>query len=319
MKKEKPIKMSFTIAVIIIEFVFLISMITVYYFYQIAKNRAQSKQNLTEGIEIIEDNDNKEEVKDNTEKKELKGETYKKDNSSSNIEWEEYPEDDKWMDETTRESLKKDSTMYRLIRKTIYSLKQNKVDSFVDRYNSILAIGDSTEIVDWTSNYARYCYPDNENNNLTSKYTKKILYDIADFDELYYEGYYDLNTLVKSQYNKLVVKKDYEHFKNVPDSFYYIIPNMIIMNGNNESEEEYKNNARAKKVKITINNEKTYIFDLKDTNRVQVFELGYKQDSIEKPVHIETEVVEKYKGEKTEDVYISDIQFGIESNIPQGR
>ena len=122
MKNKKPIKMSFTIAVIIIEFVFLITMITIYYFYQIAKNRVQSKQNLTSSIEIKENNSNKEELKDKTEKKENKSETNKKEKNSSDIEWEEYPEDDKWMDDGTRESLKKDSTMYRLIRKTMYSL-----------------------------------------------------------------------------------------------------------------------------------------------------------------------------------------------------
>ena len=94
---------------------------------------------------------------------------------------------------------------------------------------------------------------------------------------------------------------------------------MFIMNGNNESEEDYKNNSRAKKIKVTINKEKEYTFELKDTNKVQVFNIGYKQNNIEKPVNIEVEVLDKYKGEKTEDIYISDIQFGIESNIPQGR
>ena len=154
---------------------------------------------------------------------------------------------------------------------------------------------------------------------MSSKYTNKISYDIAVFNETYYDGYYDLETCVKNQYDKLVVKKDYQHYENIPKSFYYEIPNMFIMNGNNESEEEYKNNSRAKKIKITINKEKEYTFELKDTNKVQIFDVGYKQNNIEKPVNIEVEVLDKYKGEKTEDIYISDIQFGIESNIPQGR
>ena len=58
---------------------------------------------------------------------------------------------------------------------------------------------------------------------------------------------------------------------------------------------------------------------MKDTNKVQVFNLGYKQDDIEKPVNIEVEVLGRFNGERTNDVYISDIQFGVESNIPQGR
>lgn len=43
------------------------------------------------------------------------------------------------------------------------------------------------------------------------------------------------------------------------------------------------------------------------------------QNTIETPVNIEIEILDKYNGEKTNDVYISDIQFGITSNIPQGR
>ena len=55
MKKKKPIKLSFTIAVIIIELIFLISMITIYYFYQVAENNTQN--NITSNIEMLE-NDN---------------------------------------------------------------------------------------------------------------------------------------------------------------------------------------------------------------------------------------------------------------------
>ena len=90
------------------------------------------------------------------------------------------------------------------------------------------------------------------------------------------------------------------------------------MNGNNNSETDYKNNARAKSIKVTINDEKSYVFELKDTNAVQVFDINYKQNTIEKPVSIVTEVLETYPGEKTNDIYISDIQFSIDSNLPQG-
>ena len=38
-----------------------------------------------------------------------------------------------------------------------------------------------------------------------------------------------------------------------------------------------------------------------------------------KPVQINIEVLETYKGEKSDDTYIADIQFGMESNIPQAR
>ena len=292
MEKKKGIKIRFTVAIIIIELVFLISMMTIYYIYHLADNKKRTKNNVanSSGIE-----------------------------RKTDYEWEEYPNDNKWMDETIIENVGKDSTALKLARNSLYSLKNNKIKSFDERYYIIFGIGNSTKIIDWTSNYARFCYPNNENNNLSSKYTNKISYDIAIFNEIYYDGYYDLETCVKNQYDKLVVKKDYQHYENVPKSFYFEIPNLFIMNGNNESEEEYKNNARAKKIKVTINKEKEYFFNIKDTNRIQVFDVGYKQNNIEKPVKIEVEVLDKYKGEKTEDIYISDIQFGIESNIPEGR
>ncbi len=323
MKAKKPIKLSFTIAVIIIELIFLVSMITIYYFYQIAENKTESKQNQVDSIEIAENNkekvEDKKEKTNEIEKKEIIEQTNKKENTSTNIDWEEYPKNDKWLEEIVEEINKENSTFYNLTKKTFYSLRKNKIESYKERFEDLYMLGDSTKIFRWKCNYPRYCYKNVEKKDLSSKYTKKIIYDIAILNEIYCDGDYDWETYVKNQYNALVVEKDYKHYDEVPKEFYYKIPNMLIMNGNNESKEEYKKNARAKKIKVTINNEKTYIFDLKDTNRVQVFELGYKQDSIEKPVHIETEVLEKYKGEKTEDVYISDIQFGIESNIPQGR
>ena len=306
MKKKKPVKITFTVAVIIIELIFLMSMVTVYYIYHVAESKVQDKQNVTNSAETIEDN--------------ITIENNKSEKSASKIDWEEYPENDNWINDILKENVEKDSNSYKLTRKTIYSLKNNnKMDTFLDRYYNIFGIGDSTKIIDWTSNYARYCYPNNEKNDLGSKYTKKITYDIAIFNEMYYEGHYDLETCVKNQYNDLVVKKDYKHYDNLPKSFYFEIPNMFIMNGNNESKEKFKNNARVKKIKVTINNEKTYTFELKDTNKVQVFDLGYKQNTIEKPVNIEVEVLGRFNGEKTNDVYISDIQFGVESNIPQGR
>lgn len=308
MEKKKGIKIRFTVAIIIIELVFLISMMTVYYIYHLADNKKKTKNSIVVSSGEVQ----KENIK-------IEKDITKDIEGTSKYEWEEYPNDNKWMDKTIAEHVKENRISLKLARKTLYSLNNNKIKSFDERYYNIFGIGDSTKIIDWISNYTRYCYPDNENNNLSSKYTDKISYDIAIFNETYYDGYYDLETCVKNQYDKLVVKKDYQHYENSPKSFYYEIPNMFIMNGNNESEEKYKNNSRAKKIKVIINKEKEYTLDLKDTNKVQVFDIGYRQNNIEKPVKIEVEVLDKYKGEKTEDIYISDIQFGIESNIPQGR
>ena len=43
------------------------------------------------------------------------------------------------------------------------------------------------------------------------------------------------------------------------------------MNGNNESEKDFVNNFKTEKKKITINDEKEYEIDLKDTNEIQIF------------------------------------------------
>ena len=91
------------------------------------------------------------------------------------------------------------------------------------------------------------------------------------------------------------------------------------MNGNNESEDTYMSFDRAKKIKVTANDEEEYIIELNDTNEVQIFDINYKQNSIQTPVNLKIEVLDTYEGEKDSDVYISDVQFAIESNIPQGR
>ena len=244
MEKKKGIKIRFTVAIIIIELVFLISMITVYYIYHLADNKKRTNNNSI----IVE---NVEKQKENIK---IERDITKDIERTSKYEWEEYPNDDKWMDKTIVENVKKDRTSLKLARKSLYSLNNNKIKSFDERYYNIFGIGDS--------------------------------------------------------------KSGSSGWKTC---FIHWWPAKIIMNGNNESEEEYKNNSRAKKIKVTINKEKEYTFELKDTNKVQVFDIGYKQSNIEKPVNIEVEVLDKYKGDKTEDIYISDIQFGIESNIPQGR
>ena len=212
---------------------------------------------------------------------------------------------------------------FKLMEKTLYSLSKKyskeENNSFLSIYYNKLGIGDSTEIVDTDSNYARYVYPNNENNNLSAKYEDKIEYKIAVFNEGYYDGYYSLDECVKNQYTRLVEEKDYLNYEDVPEDLFYNINKILIMNGNSESKDAFENNSRAKKIKVTINEEIEYEISLEDTNDVQVFDINYKQETIEHPVNIEIEVLEQYDGKESKDVYISDIQFGIDSNIPQGR
>ena len=246
----------------------------------------------------------------------------------SNYVWEEYPEDfrkelaswafgnsteDYWWSEDVP------VTIYSLSKK--YSLWwDNPFSNYIHYY--ILSQDATTEIQRWESNYSQYDMRYfNEKINI-EKYTDKITYKTGLFNEVCLRT--DENTIeemANSQYKNLVLEEKNYHYTDIPEdrSFYYEIPSMLVMNGNNTSEEAYKNNARAKKIKVIVNNEKEFVFNLKDTNAVQVFDLDYKQNTIEKPVSITVEVVETYAGEKTEDIYISDLQFSINSNIPQGR
>ena len=246
------------------------------------------------------------------------------DNEVSKSEWEAYPKN---IDEIILEDYSYEDTLeqvsdrlsYSLMKKTLYSLTKNYKELVDDNsfktvsIEELLGYGDSAEIVEMTCNYPRYCYPDGEDNDLKAKYQDIIEYDIADFNEGYYDGYYDLETCVKNQYSKLE-----ENGYDV-ESFYYEIPRILIMNGNNENEQRFLNYARAKEILVTVNDDEEYTFELEDTNKVQVFDLGYRQDNIKKPVNIKVEVLESYAGEKFSDVCISDFQCDIKSNIPQGR
>ena len=100
---------------------------------------------------------------------------------------------------------------------------------------------------------------------------------------------------------------------------FFKITGMTLMNGNNATDEDYNNFARAKKIKVTFNNEKEEIINLQDSKEAQFIDLEYMQEDISKPINIKVEVLETYEGLTSQDTYIADIQFGITSNIPQGR
>ncbi len=301
-------KLKIPIILIIFLLIVVIAAIIALFYFNKANKVDKSENNVN--------NKDNEVINENIENEVKENETTEDNNNE--LSFEEYPEN---IDEEVlkgyygieEDSNAEDSVAFNLAKKTIYSLIKNEEENkqYFDFYD-ILGIGDFTSIIEKDSNYARYCYPNNENNNLSAKYEDKIKYSIALFNENYYDGYYDIKTSAKNQYEALSKE-------NKNESYYYEIPKILIMNGNNESEEEFKNNSRAKKIKITVNDDKEYTFNLEDTNKVQVFDLDYKQENIEKPVEIEVEVLESYPGEKTNDIYISDFQCSITSNIPQGR
>jgi len=308
-KNEVKVRLSTVVCVFII-LVLVVALGVVYYFGFVANKAGDTKNDSITNI-----------TENKTEISTVVGSSYV---------WEEYPQDfrkelDVWIGNRHDESMFSENTPV-----TLYSLSKlgftwggNPFSDYIGHY--ILADGDNTGIQEWDSNYSQYDkHYGNEKVNL-EKYTKVITYKTAIFNEIYLRNvsaYEDsIEGRAKAQYADLISEEKDYHYTDMPEDrkFYYEIPSMLVMNGNNTSEEAYKNNARAKKIKVIVNNEKEFVFILKDTNAVQVFDLNYKQNTIEKPVNITVEVLETYAGEKTQDIYISDMQFSINSNIPQGR
>lgn len=123
------------------------------------------------------------------------------------------------------------------------------------------------------------------------------------------------------QYNEFKTNWNRYYYGNEEfnEQLYFKITGMLLMNGNNLTEENYYNYARAKKIKVTFNGENAKIIDLADTMDAQFIDLQYIHYDISKPVDISVEVIETYDGKVSNDIYIADIQFGISSNIPMSR
>ena len=251
--------------------------------------------------------------------------------------WEEYPDNlteqiSGWLlgDKTAWSTSFETQTM----KKTLYSLSKKYSTSdkcpFTPDFLSHLYIGDSTRIVDIDSNYKQYEYDSDDefiNGYTVEKYTDIISYKIADFFEDFYldpenntleeRNFYQYFTIISDH-----IDPEYKSKLPVDMNLYREVPYMLVMNGKNTSEEDFKNNARAKKIKVVIDGISDYTFELEDTNAVQVLKLDYmdlKEPSLKHPISATVEVLETYSGEQTNDVYISDVQFAIKSNIPQGK
>lgn len=123
------------------------------------------------------------------------------------------------------------------------------------------------------------------------------------------------------QYNEFKKNWNKYYYRNEEfnEQLYFKITGMLLMNGNNLTEENYYNYARAKKIKVTFNGKDTKIIDLADTMDAQFIDLQYIHYDISIPVDISVEVIETYAGNISNDIYVADIQFGILSNIPMGR
>ena len=85
---------------------------------------------------------------------------------------------------------------------------------------------------------------------------------------------------------------------------------IIIYNGYTKTNELWKNNSRAKKVKLKIDNKTIAILYLEDKSASQRFEIEPISSTIENQDLVLTlEIIESYEGEKYTDLVISEINF----------
>lgn len=210
----------------------------------------------------------------------------------------DYSKDATIVEDGNSEKIKGENSLkYSLLREHEYTYE------FYEKYCSIYgAEGDSAAWEEIESNYETLY---RGGPIKVGKYTKTIECDIAVLNEAgVYNDTMTLKDKVTTMWNAIKNNDFYKDDK-------YKLNGISIMNGNNNSEKDYNNNARAKKIKVTVNNDKSYIFELKDTNKPQVFDIGVEQEDISKVMNVTIEVLETYKGLVSDDVYINEIGFGI--------
>lgn len=85
---------------------------------------------------------------------------------------------------------------------------------------------------------------------------------------------------------------------------------IVIYNGYIKTKELWKNNSRAKKIKLKIDHKTIAVLELKDTTASQRFEIEPIQSTTENQDLVLTlEIMESYEGEKYTDLVISEINF----------
>lgn len=197
-------------------------------------------------------------------------------------------------------------------------------------------IGDGTAFMDVESNYSQYAF-DETHEYKYRPYKEKIsikatVYDECSFDVIRpgvnkysYEYIDSLKTLEEKTafqykvYNEAHAEMyvdDYSDESSVID-LKFDLTGMMVLNGNNTTEEDFENYARAKTIRIKVG-DKTYTKVLEDTYAPQFIDLDYSQKA-DKPVEVQVEVLDKYPGKVSQDIYVSDIQLGIVFNGSHGR
>ncbi len=119
----------------------------------------------------------------------------------------------------------------------------------------------------------------------------------------------DLEAYITAKYTE-----DYQFMPPKTENKLYFVDTITFMNGNNTTIDNYYDNARAKKVKITLNKTE-YIINLDDTPEFQNIYLGWETGEYTKPVNVKIEVLEKYDGRVSNDVYFSGISIPVYNNF----
>lgn len=101
-------------------------------------------------------------------------------------------------------------------------------------------------------------------------------------------------------------KKINFHFKPLSPR----VSEIIIYNGYIKNYDLFKSNSRVKKFKLYINNVPYAILNVGDTTASQTFKIGLQQSKdMKKDLILTLEILEIYKGTKSNDVVISEINF----------
>ena len=172
---------------------------------------------------------------------------------------------------------------------------------------------------------SNYLYYSNDNYQIEDyKYFGPITMEIALINSDVYSRMNEINDIndMTNYQNQLLNKylsgEERSNYTNIPEEKdrYYRITGMYILNGNTSNEEENLENGKAKMLVVTLNNEKKYTFNLENKVGPMLFDMDYTQKYISEPIHIQIEVIDSYSGKVTNDVYLGEIEFGIETNIP---
>ena len=123
-------------------------------------------------------------------------------------------------------------------------------------------------------------------------------------------------TFEEEAYCTAVYSDLFQYMPPNPSEKYYKVFSITFMNGKSDSIDDYYDNARAKKIKIKINDWEKEII-LKDTPEYQNVWINWesKGDEYQKPVTVSIEVLEKYDGDITDDVYFSGININKDQNF----